>query len=75
MAPEMVDPVSQHATPRGHLALLAVKEGRAGQLDPELRADLADLGWANCIHKRWTLTATGETVLAAAIRTARLRSI
>lgn len=70
--------MSAHATAAGHVALIAVDQNRAAQLAPEIRAALGDLGWANCIHTHWRLTAAGRTALEHANRTAllarRLRS-
>ena len=69
--------MSRHATPRGHLALIAIDRGDAQQLDPDVRCALADIGWANAIHGHWRLTATGRAALADANHTAaanRIRS-
>lgn len=66
--------MSRHATPRGVLALLAVKQGRADQLAPELLLFLGFIGWAECRHRQWRLTPRGKDVLAEATRDTELRS-
>lgn len=62
--------MSAHATAAGHLALIAVDQGRASQLAPDTLVVLAQLGWANCLHTVWSLTATGRTALETANRAA-----
>lgn len=62
--------MSRHASPRGHLALIAIDRGDAHQLDPDTRCALADIGWANAIHGHWRLTDAGRTALHDANQTA-----
>lgn len=61
--------MSRHATPRGHLALIAVDQGRGATLDPHTRVALIEAGWANAINRHWRLTELGRTALEDANRT------